>query len=178
MAEISTIARPYAEAVFGIADNAGTLANWSMTLGNLAAAAENAEVRQLLGDPRVSVRALVDMLVAAAGDSSAETRQLLEAMTANQRIPALPAVRDQFEALKNERESTVDARIETAYPLEGADLSGLVADLERKFKRKVRPAVIVDAALIGGVKITVGDQVIDGSVRGKLASMAANLGAA
>lgn len=178
MAEISTIARPYAEAVFGIADKAGTLANWSVILGNLATAAENSQVKQLLGDPRVSVRALVDMLVAAAGDSSAETRELLEAMTANQRIPALPAVRDQFEALKNERESTVDARIESAYPLDGADLSGLVADLERKFKRKVRPAVIVDAALIGGVKITVGDQVIDGSVRGKLASMAANLSAA
>lgn len=178
MAEISTIARPYAEAVFGIADKAGTLADWSAILGNLATAAENSQVKQLLGDPRVSLRALVDMLVAAAGDSSAETRELLEAMTANQRIPALPAVRDQFEALKNERESTVDARIETAYPLEGADLSGLVADLERKFKRKVRPAVIVDTALIGGVKITVGDQVIDGSVRGKLASMAANLGAA
>jgi F-type H+-transporting ATPase subunit delta len=177
MAEISTIARPYAEAVFEIADKAGTLANWSVVLGNLAAGAENPEVRQLLGDPRVSVRALVDMLVAAAGDSSAETRQLLEAMIANQRIQALPAVRDQFEALKNERESTVDAKIETAYPLEGADLSGLVADLERKFKRKVRPAVIIDAALIGGVKITVGDQVIDGSVRGKLASMSASLSA-
>lgn len=177
MAEISTIARPYAEALFGIADKAGTLATWSTVLGNLATAAENAQVRQLLGDPRVSVGALVDMLVVVAGDSSAETRELLQAMAANQRIPALPAVRDQFEALKNERESTVDARIESAYPLDGADLSGLVADLERKFKRKVRPEVIIDAALIGGVKITVGDQVIDGSVRGKLASMAASLSA-
>jgi len=117
-------------------------------------------------------------LVAVSGDASPEVRKLLEALAANQRIAALPAMRDQFEALKNERESTVDARIETAFPLEGADLAGLVADLERKFKRKVRPEVTVDTSLIGGVKVTVGDQVIDGSVRGKLAAMAASLTAA
>lgn len=178
MAEISTIARPYAEAVFEIADKSGTLAQWSATLGNLAMAAEHPDVRQLLGNPRVSAGALVDMFVAVSGDASAESRKLLEELTANQRIAVLPAMRDQFEALKNERESTVDAQIESAYPLEGAELSGLVADLERKFKRKVRPSVRVDAALIGGVKITVGDQVIDGSVRGKLAAMAASLTAA
>ncbi len=178
MAEISTIARPYAEAVFEIADKAGALAQWSTTLGNLAAAAEHPDIRQLLGNPRVSPNALIDMFVAVAGDNSTETRKLLEALTANQRIAALPSVRDQFEALKNERESTVDARIESAFPLEGADLAGLVADLERKFKRKVRPEVSVDPALIGGVRIAVGDQVIDGSVRGKLAAMAASLTAA
>jgi F-type H+-transporting ATPase subunit delta len=178
MAELSTIARPYAEAVFDLADKGGSLAQWSATLANLAAAAEHPDVRQLLGNPRVSATALVDMFVAVSGDPSQETRKLLEALTANQRVAVLPAMRDQFEALKNERESTVDARIETAFPLEGADLAGLVADLERKFKRKVRPEVSVDASLIGGVKVTVGDQVIDGSVRGKLAAMAASLTAA
>jgi F-type H+-transporting ATPase subunit delta len=178
MAEISTIARPYAEAIFEIADKAGALAQWSATLGNLAAAAEHPDVRQLLGNPRVSSSALIDMFAAVSGDSSSETRKLLETLTANQRIAALPSIHEQFEALKNERESTVDATIETAFPLEGADLAGLVADLERKFKRKVRPQVSVDPALIGGARITVGDQVIDGSVRGKLAAMAASLTAA
>jgi F-type H+-transporting ATPase subunit delta len=178
MAEISTVARPYAEAVFQIADKAGALAPWSATLANLAATAEHPDVRQLLGNPRVSAGTLVDMFVAVSGDAAAPTRNLLEALTANQRLSALPAIRDQFEALKNERESTVDARIESAFALEGADLAGLVADLERKFRRKVRPSVNVDAALIGGVRITVGDQVIDGSVRGKLAAMAASLAAA
>jgi len=178
MAEISTIARPYAEAIFEIADKAGALAQWSTTLGNLAAAAEHPDVRQLLGNPRVSPGALIDMFAAVSGDGSPETRKLLEALTANQRIAALPSIHEQFEALKNERESTVDAKIESAFPLEGADLAGLVADLERKFKRKVRPEVSVDPALIGGVRIAVGDQVIDGSVRGKLAAMAASLTAA
>jgi F-type H+-transporting ATPase subunit delta len=140
MAEISTIARPYAEAIFEIADKAGALAQWSATLGNLAAAAEHPDVRQLLGNPRVSSSALIDMFAAVSGDSSSETRKLLETLTANQRIAALPSIHEQFEALKNERESTVDA--------------------------------------IGGARITVGDQVIDGSVRGKLAAMAASLTAA
>ncbi len=178
MAEISTIARPYAEAVFELADKAGSLAQWSVTLSNLAAAAEHGDVRKLLGNPRVSASSLVDMFVAVSGDASPEARRLLEALIANQRLGALPAVHEQFEALKNDRESTVDASIETAFPLEGADLSGLVADLERKFKRKVRPTVKIDPTLIGGVKISVGDQVIDGSVRGKLDAMAAVLASA
>jgi len=178
MAEISTIARPYAEAVFELADKAGSLAQWSGILANLATAAEQPDVRALLGNPRVSAAALVDMFAAVSGDASAETRGLLEALIANQRLAALPAVHDQFEALKNEREGTVDADIESAYPLEGADLAGLVADLERRFKRKVRPTVKVDESLIGGVRISVGDQVIDGSVRGKLAAMASGLASA
>lgn len=178
MAEISTIARPYAEAIFDIADQAGALAQWSATLGNMAATAEHPDVRNLLGNPRVTASAIIDMFAAVSGNTSTEARKLLEALTANQRVSALPAIRDQFEALKNERESTVDAQIESAYPLDGADLAGLVTDLERKFKRKVRPSVQIDPALIGGVKITVGDQVIDGSVRGKLAAMAASLTAA
>jgi F-type H+-transporting ATPase subunit delta len=93
----------------------------------------------------------------------------------NRRLAALPEIRNLFEALKNEREGTVEAQIASAFPLDGEALAGLVADLEKRFKRKIQPVVSVDPGLIGGVSIQVGDEVIDGSVRGKLASMAVAL---
>jgi len=88
-----------------------------------------------------------------------------------QRIEALPEIANQFEALKADREGAVDAEISSAYPLEGAELTALIGDLERRFKRKIRPNVAIDQSLIGGALIRVGDQVIDGSVRGKLEAM-------
>jgi F-type H+-transporting ATPase subunit delta len=93
----------------------------------------------------------------------------------NKRVTVLPSVHEQFEVLKNEREGMLDAQIDSALPLDDSQVSGLVSDLERRFKRKIRPQVRVDAELIGGVLVRVGDEVIDGSVRGKLASMAAAL---
>lgn len=178
MAEISTIARPYAEALFEVADQAGALSLWSERLGNLANAAEHPEAIQLMNNPRVSASQLVDLFSTLSGDAAPESKKFLEALTENKRLGVLPAVRDHFEALKNARESTVDVKIESAFPLDGAELQTLVAKLETKFKRKVRPEVVVDNALIGGVKITAGDQVIDGSVRGKLTAMSASLASA
>ena len=172
MAEVATIARPYAEAVFSLADSAGTLTQWSATLGKLAAVAADSEVQRLIGDPKVSGRQLVDLLLSVAGDAGAEARNFVSALVENKRVPALPSVRDIFETLKNEREGTVDTLIETAFALDDGQLASLVADLEQRFKRKIRPQVIVDRELIGGVRVTVGDEVIDGSVRGKLAAIA------
>lgn len=172
MAEVATIARPYAEAVFSLADSAGTLTQWSATLGKLAAVAADGEVQRLIGDPKVSGRQLVDLLLSVAGDAGAEARNFVSALVENKRVAALPSVRDIFETLKNEREGTVDTLIETAFPLDDGQLASLVADLEQRFKRKIRPQVTVDRELIGGVRVTVGDEVIDGSVRGKLAAIA------
>jgi F-type H+-transporting ATPase subunit delta len=179
MAEIATIERPYAEAAFDLADSAGTLDAWSRSLAVIAQAVAEPDMQQLLGNPLVSDRALVEMLLAvlekSAGGATAETKNFLAALAENKRLAVLPAVREQFEALKNERQGAVDALIESAYALGEAELAALVADLERRFKRKVRPEVRVDPELIGGARVTVGDQVIDGSVRGKLAALAAGL---
>ncbi|OGA83654.1 MAG: ATP synthase F1 subunit delta [Betaproteobacteria bacterium RIFCSPLOWO2_12_FULL_66_14] len=179
MAEIATIARPYAEAAFELADASGTLEAWSRALAGLAEAVSQPDMQQLLGNPLVSDTALVQMLLAvveqSAGEATAETRNFLLALAENKRLAVLPAVREQFEALKNERQGAVDALIESAFALDQGELATLVADLERRFRRKVRPEVRVDAELIGGARITIGDQVIDGSVRGKLAALAAGL---
>lgn len=175
MAEIATIARPYAEAAFGLADAAGQLSQWSAALGRLAQATSSPELHQLLGNPKISASQLVDLLLAVGGDSRAEMRNFLSALVESKRVPALASVRDIFETLKNEREGTVDAAIESAFPLDDAQLASLVGDLERRFDRKIRAQVRIDKELIGGLRVTVGDEVIDGSVRGKLAAMATAL---
>ena len=175
MAEIATIARPYAEAAFGLADHAGALPDWSQALANLARAAAAPEMQAVLGDPGVSDAQRVDALLSVASGAPEPVRRFLEALAENKRLAALPAVREQFEKLRAEREGTVDARIESAFPMSGEQLAALVRDLERRFSRKVCAEVVHDPELIGGAKITVGDRVIDGSVRGKLAAIAAGL---
>jgi F-type H+-transporting ATPase subunit delta len=176
MAETATIARPYAEAVFQRADSTGTLATWSEWLGRLSAVAALPEVATLAGDPKLNPEQLYGVVMAAGGaDAPAEVQNFVRVLIENNRIGAIPAVRDQFEVLRHEREGVVEAEVSTAFPLDAAQLAQVVADLEARFKRKVNAKVTVDASLIGGVRVTVGDEVIDASVRGKLDQMAAAL---
>lgn len=176
MAEIATIARPYAEAVFALADKAGDLAGWSSTLAALSAVAGHADVRALIGNPKVTADQLLELVTSLSpGGVSAETKNFLQMLLANGRLELLPEIHAQYEALKNERESRVEAHITSAFELSQAELQGLVADLERRFKRKVDPVVTVDRELIGGARVVIGDEVIDGSVRGKLAAIASAL---
>jgi F-type H+-transporting ATPase subunit delta len=175
MAEIATIARPYAEAVFKVADGEGKLAAWADVLDRLAAVAANPAIGELLGDPNVTPDQLYGVIAGAAGDLPAEAQNLVRVLIENGRVAVLPEVRDLFVELKHQREGVVDAAIESAFPLDDAQLATLVGELETRFKRKVKPQVAVDQDLIGGVKVVVGDEVIDGSVRGKLAAMAAAL---
>ena len=173
MAETATIARPYAEAIFAMADKSGSLALWSETLGQLAQFAQVPEMAQILGNPKVTSAQSVGLF--ATDGMPAEAKPLLQMLTENRRLAALPEIRDQFEHLKAEREGAVDAIVETAFPFQPGELEALVADLERRFKRKIRPQVSVNKELIGGARVSVGDQVIDGTVRGKLDAMNAGL---
>lgn len=179
MAELATIARPYAEAVFELADKANDLAGWSDTLKALAGVAEHPEVKSLIGNPKIGGPRLVELIGSIVpGSLSGEARRFLEAMVVNGRLPAMAQVSALFEDLKNERESRVEAHVTSAFPISEFELGALVADLERRFKRKVQPVVTVDPSLIGGAMIVIGDEVIDGSVRGQLTTMANALAAA
>jgi F-type H+-transporting ATPase subunit delta len=176
MAETTTIARPYAEAIFGLADKSGALEKWSRALALMAAAAAHPDVRALIGDPKVSPEQLYGLFVSlAGGDLPVEAQNFVRVLIANDRLTLLPQMRELFERLKHEREGVVEAEIRTAFPMDKGQLQGLVADLERRFKRKIEPQVTVDKELIGGARIAVGDEVIDGSVRGKLEDMASAL---
>lgn len=172
MAETATIARPYAEAVFALADSAGKLAEWSAMLENLAAVAADIRMRAAMSDPNLSPAKVAGLFIAIlAGQLSGEAENFVRVMAENRRLEVLPEIRTQYEALKNERESVLEADIHTAFELTDSQLAGLVAGLEHKTGRKVKPRVEIDKELIGGLKIVIGDKVIDASARGQLAEL-------
>ncbi|HTI18377.1 MAG TPA: F0F1 ATP synthase subunit delta [Trinickia sp.] len=171
MAELATIARPYAEALFGVAEG-GDVAAWSALLQELAQVALLPEVLSVATSPKVTHEQVVELLLAATKSPQApEAKNFVQMLVENHRLALLPEIAKQFEELKNAREGAADALITSAFPLEGQQLADLVAGLELKFKCKLKPTVKIDPTLIGGVSVTVGDEVLDGSVRARLASM-------
>ncbi|KVE35067.1 F0F1 ATP synthase subunit delta [Burkholderia sp. TSV86] len=173
MAELATIARPYAEALFRVAE-AGDVAAWSTLVQELAQVAQLPEVLSVASNPKVTREQVRDLLLAASKSplaASAEAKNFVQMLIDNHRIALLPAISEQFDELKNAREGAADAKIVSAFALEGAQLGELVAGLERKFKRKLKATVEVDPSLIGGVRVTVGDEVLDSSVRARLAGL-------
>jgi F-type H+-transporting ATPase subunit delta len=176
MAETATVARPYAEAVFGLAENAGALAKWQEMLAAMAQIAAYPDMRACISNPNLGARQLYDLFMALyKEDFPVDARNLVHVLIENDRLALLPEIQRQFIELKNEREGVVEAEIHTAFQLDNAQITGLVADISRRLKRRVQPHVTVDKDLIGGVRVTVGDEVIDASVRGQLEQMAAAL---
>ncbi len=172
MAEPSTVARPYAEAAFDLADESGELARWSAMLAALAAVAADERVARAIGDPNLSDDKVAGVFISILGGKlSGEAENLVRVLARNGRLELLPQIRDQFDALKNEREGVVEARVQSAFELSAAQLDDLVQRLEKKTGRKVRATVDVDRDLIGGVKIVLGDKVIDGSARAQLEAL-------
>jgi len=172
MAEPSTIARPYAEAVFKLADEAGKLVEWSTALAMLAQVSENDRVRAAIADPNLPAAQVAGLFLAILGGKlSGDAENFVRVMAENQRLGLLGEVRAQFEALKNEREGVIEADIQTAFDLSGAQLEGLIAALEKRTGRRVKAQVHVDKTLIGGVRVVMGDKVIDGSARAQLGAL-------
>ena len=172
MAEPSTIARPYAEAVFRLADAQGKLAEWSGVLANLAAVASDERIRAAIGDPNLSAAKIAGLFISVlSGKLSGDAENLVRVLAENGRLDVLAEVREQYEALKNEREGVVEAEVYTAFEMDAAQLADLVARLEKNTGRKVKARVSVDKELIAGVKIVLGDKVIDGSARAQLGAL-------
>ena len=172
MAEPSTIARPYAEAAFRLAEAQGKLAEWSAALANLAAVAGDERVSAAIGDPNLSAPRVAGLIIAILGGKlSGEAENFVRVLADNRRLGLLPEMRAQYEALRNEREGVIEAQVFSAFELVGAQLADLVAHLERKTGRKVKARVQLDKELIGGIKVVLGDKVIDGSVRAQLGAL-------
>ena len=172
MAEPSTIARPYAEAAFRLADAQGKLADWAAAIANLSAVAADERVRTVIGDPNVPAAKVAGLIIAIlSGKLSGETENFVRLLAENGRLEVLAEIRSQYDALKNEREGVVEAEVISAFEMDQAQVADLVSRLEKKTGRKVKARVSVDKALIGGVKIVIGDKVIDGSARAQLAAL-------
>jgi F-type H+-transporting ATPase subunit delta len=176
MAEITTIARPYAEAVARLAKEGNNWQVWSDALSLATQVALDPQVAELAGNPAVPSAAVAEVIVAVCGKGlNAEGVNFVRLLADNKRFGSLPEISRLFEEIKAEQEGVLDARITTAYPLTNEQMAGLMAKLETKFGRKIGASQEVDTELIGGVVIQVGDEVMDASVRGRLASMAATL---
>jgi F-type H+-transporting ATPase subunit delta len=180
MAELSTLARPYAEALFGAAQAQGAAgAAWQPALDALAAVATHPQVAALVGDPNLSNAQRRDLLAGIAAPPPAklppQLAELLTLLIENDRLAALPALAAQFRQLTNAAAGVADCLIESAYPLTEPQVTELLTLLGRKFPLKLKPQIKVEPNLIGGVRVTVGDRVLDSSVRARLDAMRAQL---
>src|SRR5690606_37423103 len=145
-------------------------------LDRLAAIAADPQMRDCIADAKLTDDQLIQLVLGLAGEGlSAELQNFVRVLVTNERLQLLPEIRDLFVQLKNEHEGVQEAQIASAFPLDDATLTNLKSDLEARFKTKLHVQVSVDPELIGGVRIAIGDEVIDASVRVKLANMAAAL---
>lgn len=176
MAELTTVARPYAKAAFQFADENGALAEWSAMLKFLAAVTQQDAVAQFLENPKVtSDRKAEGFRKLCADKLNTAGNNFVSLLAENKRLPALPEISALFETLKSEKELSVDTVITSAFPLSPEQTNKLADSLKKKLGREVNVTTAVDSSILGGVVIKAGDLVIDGSVRGKLAKLADTL---
>jgi F-type H+-transporting ATPase subunit delta len=176
MAEISTLARPYAEAVFRLADASGKLGDWSETLSNLANVAADPTVAAAIDDPNISTPKVAGLFIhVLSGQLTGEAENLVRILAENRRLELLAEIAKQYRTLKNDREGVVEAQITTAFALSDSQQAELVAQIEARTGKRVKAQVSIDPELIAGVRIVIGDKVIDGSARAQLTALEAAL---
>jgi F-type H+-transporting ATPase subunit delta len=174
MAELSTVARPYAEALFSAAldDKSSDLQAWVGAVNEMASVVSQADVREAMTDPRLGDEAREQVFRALLRSTLPDhAGNFIDLLVQNDRLILLPEIAEQFEELKNRHEGTALADITSAFELNEEQVRDLVGALELKFGLKLKARVTVDPELIGGVRVAVGDQVLDTSVQAQLARM-------
>ena len=175
MAELATLARPYAEALFDVAVQ-GDVGAISQQIDALAAIADNAQLREFAASPKVSAEQVIAVFTSVvardgAAPLSAPMKNFLSAVIDNGRLTVLSEIAAQFHALANAGAGVSDATVYSAFPIEAAPLADLVTTLEQRFARKLNVTVQLEPALIGGIRVVVGDEVMDTSVKARLEQM-------
>lgn len=173
MAEVSTVARPYAKAAFEYAQEKGSLSQWSEMLTLAAAVATNSEMKSVLDSPALTSEQKADVFVDVCGSGlGGEAKNFITALAEHKRLTALPVISEMFEELKSARDKAVDVEVVSAYEMTAEQENKLATALKAKWQKEVSLESRVDADLIGGVIIRAGDVVIDNSIRGKLTKLA------
>jgi F-type H+-transporting ATPase subunit delta len=179
MAELATIARPYAEALMKASakGDAGALAG---EIGAFAQVAADPQMREFADNPKVVSGQVFDLLISVAkmpsgAAASDAAKNLLRAVIDNGRLSVLPEIAGQFQALVDARSGTSQAVIQSAFPIDASQLADVKAVMEKRFGRKLEAHVVVHPELIGGVRVVVGDEVLDTSIRARLEQMKAAL---
>lgn len=174
MAEIATIARPYAEALFKAcahqgADGSSQALAWVDRIGAIAA---SPDLKGLAGNPKVTSEQVFDVIAGVAGGALPVMAQnFLRTVVDNGRVGALSEIAAQFRALVNRQGGSSDAVVYSAFDMDASTLAELGASLEKRFGRKLNLAVQRDETLIGGIRVVVGDEVLDTSVKARLEQM-------
>lgn len=177
MAELATIARPYAEALYKACTGAagadlGSVAAW---VDELAAIAANPQLRQLADNPKVTRAQVLELIASVRQGLPEMALNFLRVLVENGRLQALPEIAAQFHVLVNQSRGSSDAVVHSAFALDAVALSDLTAVLEKRFGRKLNLSVQTDESLIGGIRVVVGDEVLDTSVKARLEQMKAAL---
>lgn len=176
MAELTTLARPYAKAAFLFAREQNALDKWESMLGLAAALIEDAAMADALDSPALSADGKAKLFVEVGGDNfDTGFANLIAQLAQHKRLALLPTIFAQYHALMAEQQKFADVEVTSAFELSDAETSKLVESLKKRFGMEVRVSNVVDAGLIGGVIIRAGDTVIDGSVRGRLNKLAEQL---
>lgn len=175
MAELATIARPYAEALFKATGAAGA-EQTQQWLDAFAQAAASEDVLRIAQSPKVTREQLSGLFEGVVqGDLPALAKNFLATVIDNGRLSALPLVAAQYRALVNDQQGAADAVVFSPFPVSDAELEGLRPTLEKRFDRKLNLSVKTDESLIGGVRVVVGDEEFDTSVKARLEQMKAAL---
>lgn len=175
MAESVTIARPYAEAAYKLAKESGAQGLWSQRLQRLALVAQDREMTEVMTNPRLSTEQVAELFISLSADNDAILANFVRTLAENRRLALLPEISRLFELAKSQEEGVQEAVVYSAFPIDDAQVAALLQQLEPRFGTRLTARVEVDASLIGGVRVTVGDQMLDASVRGKLDAMAVAL---
>lgn len=176
MAEISTLARPYAEAAFKRAKQTNSAQTWSEALQFLSAVAEDQQLSAIIGNPRIAKQKVSHLLLDICQDQiHDEAKNLLKMLVENGKLKLLPKISTLFEEHKADDEGYVNVELYSAYPLTKAEQGKTIAMLEKQLNKKVNATVSVDKSLVGGILAKAGDKVIDGSIRGQLHQLAKRL---
>ena len=171
MAELATIARPYAEALYQVAKTHDVKA-WAQQLDALAQVASDVALRQFADSPKATSEQVFDVTTGAAKlPLDTGVQNFLREVIANGKLAALPAMVEQFHALANATAGVADAQIFSAYPIDDSQLADVVTALEKRFGRKLEAHVSLEPSLIGGIRVVVGDEVLDTSVKARLERM-------